>query len=95
MKVTLKTLFSLGPKHAKKYKNMFIFLPNVIETTTTKKTPTFFQPNSGHNMGVEAKMESGHTFLRFLVNPTLPHEWIISLILNCKASGLGGVLSKV
>ena len=61
---------------------MFHCLPNVIET---KKTTTFFSPNFGHTReggwGGEAKMESGHTFLRyfFLTLPLLcivyPIEW--------------------
>ena len=47
---------------------MFHYLQNVIETK--QKMAKYFLPNSGHNfflVGGEAKMEIGHTFLRFFI----------------------------
>ena len=44
---------------------MFRCLPNVIDT---KKTPIFFHLTVV-TLGGEAKMESGHTFLRYFFEP--------------------------
>ena len=47
---------------------------------TLKKRRTV-SPNSGHTRGGEAKIESGHTFLRFFLEPfpkwllTQPHDF--------------------
>ena len=50
---------------------MFHCLPNVKEKRRKKRQP--FSSNSGHNW--EAKMESGHTFLRFCCwNPSLSNR---------------------